>query len=272
MSKKKGKGIKRTNKAQQTSIHNEQPTTTKTLKRVDKCKQSVEAPKKKGVARKDKNSQSSEPVKTKQIKRQPGKQQSQSTEDVKKKVIKRRDVTQTSVEKTKKVIPRQNLMHQSGKGEEPQRKAIARKPGMNERSEKLGLESKPRTKKNVCDPNKTVAEPVKTKKIVRSSNRNATSSKEVVPSKGKRGGAKGAAFQTSTEEAKVGRKLKTGAGKMQQRSCEKQEPKVNKKKPIKTKNNQMTTSNNIFSGGSSGGKSSQPSKNVSHMQSSFQFG
>jgi len=264
-SKKKG-GIKRTNAAHQTSSGKDQPKKAG-IKRVDRNATAAVEVVKKGVARTDKNKTSIEPTKSKGLARAD--KGARSVEPVKVKSVQRRDknaqVKEPEKTKTRKIHATATLQ---SKGE-TQQFSSGKSGKMNQTSSSLGLEKvKISSKKGTRDANATHKEVAKKTGIVR---RDANVQKSTEVKAKKKGGAKGAAFGQSTQEAKprTVRAAKGGGGAFSQSSGSKPAAKSGLKSN-KTKSNCQQKSNNIF--GSNASTASAPVKNTSHMQSSFQFG
>lgn len=266
-SKKKG-GIKRTNAAHQTSSGKDQPKKAG-IKRVDRNATVAVEVVKKGVSRTDKNKTSIEPTKSKGLARAD--KGARSVEPVKVKSVQRRDknaqVKEPEKQKSRKIHA---TATKQSKGETKQFSG-AKSGKMNQTSSSLGLEKvKISSKKGTRDANATHKDNLVTKKtgIVR---RDANVQKSTEVKAKKKGGAKGGAFGQSTQEAKpkTVRAAKAGGGAFSQSSGSKPAAKSGLK-TSKTTSNCQQKSNNIF--GSKASTASAPSKNTSHMQSSFQFG
>jgi len=267
-SKKKGGGLKRTNKCQQTS--SPQATKSSGLKRSDRNAKSAPEKVKKGVTRTDKNKTSQEPVKKKGLARVDKGATSKEPEKVK--AVQRRDKNAQAKEpenvKTRKIHATATKQSKS----EAKQFGSGKSGKMNQTSASLGLENvKISTKKGTRDANATIKTEVKKTGITRR-DANVQKSAEVKP-KTKGGNKSGAsAFGQSSAEAKpkTVRQAKGNKGAFSQSSAT-AAPTKSGLKTSSTSSNCQRKSNNIFGGGAKS-VAAAPAKNTSHMQSSFQFG
>lgn len=268
---KKGKGIKKLNKAQQTSAQ-EKPLTSG-IKRVDRLAQSQEAAPKKTVQRRDKNATATEPVKKKAVSRRD-KNATSKESSTKKKVVRRNPNAKVAIKEEPKKVTRRDK-NATVPVKEKTKKGIARSGKMHATGHDQGLEKPKVAKKKggtsgVDSQTRSTEESSSFRKIKTSKMHSQSKGEEIKPKK--KGGRSGGAFSTTTETAKP-KKAVRRTGKMNQTSSAlglDKEKKVASTKKAPKGGAHHTGHTDIFGGGK---KTSAPkTKNVGHMESSFTFG
>jgi len=265
-SKSKKGGIKRTNKAHQTSS-GKSAAPKKTINRKDKnASHSNRDVQKKVIKRKDKGAQSSVEAKSGGVKSKGIDRNATSKEPVKSKGISRGDRNAPVKQEKVKTVTRRDKGARST--QEHKASGPARSGKMMQTSSSLGIEKATiSTKKGVVDRNKQCSSEAKAKGVSRSAKSNQTSTgpaKEKVVKRGAQGGA----FSQSSHEAKP-RSKKNNA---MHTSSGGREAVIKPKKNAGGKNMHAASSNTFGGGSSSGAAQPRATKNTSHMQSSFQFG